>query len=346
MNTKRSYRQPEVVRYVSRRDVLRLGGLFAVGAVALPPVLAACGGSSSDSPTATATSANPTAGVPTVTAPAGSVTAGSIDSGPVTIKAHELDDVFVFDVDKQAVAAGDVTFNFSNTGNLTHELMVYPVQDIAEMLYLRRQGEEVEEDEYIKGMVGAAEEVEPGKSASFTGTLKAGFYELACHVQGKNPDGSTFLHFDRGQTMTLAAVGPGGPSDSILTPSDNITVEMVPGTGDLESSWLLVPDSLMAKSGEVTFNLNNNMDMAHDFVVYPLGNISAFIADRLAGGENIEMIDGQQLAEDLEAGDSISATAELTPGWWIGACFVVSQLPDGTSYVHRDRGQRFTFLVV
>ena len=97
--------------------------------------------------------------------------------------------------------------------------------------------------------------------------------------------------------------------------------------------------------GNVDFTINNQMNMTHDFAVYPLGNISAFIADRLAGGEDYSMINGQILAEDLEGGQSTQATAQLTPGWWVGACFIVSTLPDGTQYVHRDRGQRFTFLV-
>jgi uncharacterized cupredoxin-like copper-binding protein len=336
---------------VSRRKVLRVGGLFALGAVALPPLLAACGGDDSTSGTSTAAGTKPaptgpTPALPTVAGAAAASTGGSISAGPVTVKAHEIDSVFVLDVDRQAVTAGDVTFNFSNTGKLTHELMVYPVQDIAAMQALKRKGKDVDEGDYIKGMVGKAEDIEPGKSATFSGKLAPGFYELACHAKGQNPDGSTFLHFDKGQTMTLAAVGAGGPAASVLTPSNTIAVEMAPGTGVLKDSWLFVPDHLVAKAGDVTFNVSNKMDMEHDFVVYPLGDVSTFINHRFAGKEDYGEIKGEAIIDALAAGKSASATKKLTPGWWIAACFVVSRLPDGTAFVHRDKGQRFTFLAV
>ena len=36
---------------------------------------------------------------------------------------------------------------------------------------------------------------------------------------------------------------------------------------------------------------------------------------------------------------------KLTPGVWCAACYMVSKGTDGTSFIHRDRGQRFVFLV-
>jgi plastocyanin len=336
-------------RNMSRRELLRMGGLMAIGAVGLPPLLAACGGGdSTNSASPVPTTANPTLAAPTVAKPtvaAPAAATSAVSGGPITVKAHEAGSNFVFDIDKLAVPAGDVTFNFSNTGTLTHELMVYPVQDLSAMLALKRNGNDVDEGDYIKAIVGSAADIGAGKSATFNGKLDPGFYEFACHAVGKNPDGTTFLHFDKGQTVTVAAIGVGGPDASVLTPSSTISVQMVPGTGEIKDSWLFVPDHLMAKSGDVTFNISNKMDMNHDVVVYPLGDISGLIKDRLAGGENYSMIQGQQLAEDLEPGKSVSKVAKLTPGWWGAACFVVSKLPDGTGYVHRDRGQRFSFLV-
>jgi len=244
------------------------------------------------------------------------------------------------------VAAGTTTFNFTNNGKLTHEVMVYPIQDLAEMLAKKRAGDDVDEGTYIKQMVGSAPDIEPGKGATFNSDLKPGFYELACHAIGKNPDGSTFLHFDRGQTMTLAVTGPGGPTPSVIEPASTITANMIPGTGELASSWLFNLDHLVANNGKVTFKITNTMDMAHDFIVYPLGNISDFIKGRVATeAEDFEGIKAQVLAEDLPAGKSLDATADLTPGWWVAMCSALSTLPDGTKYVHRDRGQRVTFLV-
>lgn len=338
---------------MTRRQLLQLGGLFA-GVVGLS-ALAACSASGSS---ATATAA-PTTAPPTPTPPPAPTikllsptaatttrtsTAPSVASA-ISVVAKEEGKAFLFDVDNLAVAAGTVTFNFKNAGKQTHELMVYPLQDLSKMLTLKRQGEEVEEMEFIKGMAGQAEDVDAGKSTSFQATLKPGFYELACHVAGKNPDGSTYLHFDKGQSITIAAIGPGGPSPAILTPASIMNVKMAPGEGDLAGSWLFYPDRLIVKAGEVTFSVTNNMKEEHDFVVYPLGDITEFMTDRLKGhhGEYDE-IRGEELMEDLPPGKTLQKTLKLTPGVWAAACFMVSKDADGSTFVHRDRGQRFTFL--
>lgn len=328
---------------VTRRQMLRLGGLV-IGVAAVPPLLAACG--SKKTPAAqTSTAAAPTVTVaaPTVVAP---TTAPTTAGAVVNVKAHEAGEAFVFDVDKLAVPAGPVQFEFSNTGTMTHELWVYPLQDLTKMLTLKRKGEKAGEEDYIKGIVGSAEDIDPGKSATIKGTLKPGFYELACFMKSKRPDGTWFCHFDKGQSVVIAATGPGGPSDSVATPASTMALQMVPGEGELSESWLFVPDRLVVKSGDVTFKVANKMtDMKHDVALYPLGDITALIAQRLADKEDYSIVKGSVLMEDLEAGKSDEKPAKLTPGWWVAACFRVSTLADGTKYVHRDRGQRTTFLV-
>jgi hypothetical protein len=99
-----------------------MGGLFAAGVAGPYPLLAACGGDSSSSATATPRGAEHSAnvGVPTLAPSQGaSAATASATAGPIAIKAHELDTAMVFGVDRLSVPAGKLTFNFSNTGKMT-----------------------------------------------------------------------------------------------------------------------------------------------------------------------------------------------------------------------------------
>ncbi len=265
----------------------------------------------------------------------------------VNVVAKETDAGIVYMVDKSAVPAGKVKFVFKNDGKLTHELMVYPLQDLSAMLNAKRQGQDVDEMDYIKNMAGQVEEVDPGKSDSLEVTLSPGFYELACHVLGKNKDGTSFTHFEKGQFFTLAVTGSGGPSDNVATPSNTMNVKMSQGTSDLASSWLFMPDRLDVKAGTVTFKVTNNMKEEHDFAVYPIGDTTSFIAMQLKGGmdPDYDTIHAQVVQANLEAGQSVTKALRLTPGVYVAACYMVSKGADGVSFVHMEHGQRFTFTV-
>lgn len=361
-----------LARPLTRRQALKWTGL-TLGLVSLPALLAACGG---ETPTAvpaaapTPTTAKPTPPPPPTTAPAPTTAptmapartptpapaAATVPGTPaptgaastVKVEAYDEGNGFFFRVDKLAVPAGTVTFDFKNTSTkMTHELYVYPIQDLTAMMALKRAGQKAAETDYIKGLVGKAEDIEPSKSATFAGPLQPGFYELACFIKGKNPDGSTYVHFDKGQCVTLAVTGAGGPATSVTTPASTMVVKMVDGTGDLASSWLFEPDRLVVPTGDVTFKVTNGMKDAHDFVLYPLGDVSELIAKKLKG-EKVDyaaLIKGEEIMADLPAGKTDTKVKKLTPGVWGAACFMHGKNPDGTSFTHRDRGQRFSFLV-
>lgn len=322
------------------RGVVRL---VTLGVTALALILAACGGGAvAPSPTAVAKATlAPATTAPATPAPTATPAAAAV----VNVEAYQEGSGFLFKADQIAVPAGKVTFNFRNDGKQTHELMVYPLQDLSAMLAQKRQGKDVDEMKYIKDMAGEAADIDPGKSATFDATLKPGFYELACHVIGKNPDGSTFLHYDKGQTLTLAVTGPGGPAASVGTASNTVAVEM---KGEETSSWLFVPDHLVLSAGEVNFKATNSMMMEHDFVLHPLGDITPLVTFKLQGpgsGFDYGKVKGTELFADLPAGKTDTKTFKLTPGYWVAACYMVSKGTDGTSFIHRDRGQRIVFLV-
>jgi hypothetical protein len=162
----------------------------------------------------------------------------------------------------------------------------------------------------------------------------------------QNPDGSTAVHFDKGQSTTIAAVGPGGPSPAILTPASTMNVNLTPGAPSLGDSWLFQPDRLVVRAGQVTFSVTNKMDLDHEFVVYPIADVSRFITGQLTTqGTDYSAINGQQVLDKIPVGKTMQGTVQLTPGTWVAACWMVSKSTDGSSFVHRDKGQRFTFQV-
>lgn len=346
------------LREAATQPMTRRGPLMLMGLLAGSPVLlAGCGTGTTPSQTgarpasgaAAAVPAVPTVAVAAPAAPAAvpaTANAAAVTAGPITVTAREAGDSYLFEVDRLAIPAGPVQITFKNAGKMVHEVFLYPTQDLTAMVAQKRAGQKVKEGEFIKGLAGVAEDVEPGQSASFSATVKPGFYELACFARSKRPDGSTLLHYDMGQTVTIAVVGPGGPSADVLTPSSTLSIDFVPGEGDLAGSWLFKPDRLMAPAGDVTIKATNRMKEEHDVVVYPLGTVADLIPRKLSGEKGIYgTIKGEEIIADLAPGKTESKVKKLTPGAWVVACFMVSKAADGTSFVHRDKGQRFTFQV-
>jgi uncharacterized cupredoxin-like copper-binding protein len=324
--------------------------LIAVCLAASALLLAACGGAAAPSAEQlTASAAKATIAAAPTTAP----TVSAAPSGPkinpaapvVSIVASANGESLLLKMDQIAVAAGDITISFKNADTkMDHELWIYPVQDITKLMAAKRAGQSPDEVEFFKDLAGTTDSVAPGASIQIPVTLKAGLYEIACFETIKSADGkSAVVHIDKGQFATLAATGAGGPAASIATASNNLTVEMKDGP---YGSWIFMPDRLVATAGNVTFKVTNNMKIAHDFVVYPIGDVSGPIAEGLKSGENIDLAaPAVPVAEDLDAGKTETNTIPLTPGTYVMACYMVSKNADGTTFIHRDMGQRIVFVV-
>lgn len=319
------------------------GRALAVAIAGLGVLISACGGE----PAAPPTTATAPSVVQATLAPASpKPSAAEQVAGVVNVEAFEGDAGFFLKADQIVVPAGTVSFNFKNAGKLTHELMVYPVQDIGTVLAMNRAGKEVDEEKLIQGMAGMAQDVDAGKSASFKADLKPGFYELACHARSKDASGETFTHFDKGQFLTLAVSGPGGPSASVATAGSTLAISM---NGDEKASWLFAPDRLVVSAGDVTFKVTNTMKEEHDFVVSPVGDTSKYVAAAMMPGmshnDDYSSFKGTELLKDLAPGKTDTKTLKLAPGLWMAACYMTSTGSDGTMFLHRDHGQRIVFLV-
>lgn len=317
-----------------RVTLTRRSLLTAAAAAGGGLALAACGGAAAPSPSPTA--------VAKATLPPATPTAAPTTAPPVAT-VNVVAKNFAFELDTLVVPAGNVRFTFKNAGDMTHDFWIYPPQDLTTYLAKKRAGEKVKGSDYLKS---ASElfDLEAGKSGVMDYEVKPGYYELACFVQSKNPDGSTFVHIDKGQTQWLTVTGSGFPP-AATTPANTIAVEM---KGEEAGAWVFVPDKLVVPAGDVTFKVTNSMKAEHDFVVHPLGDLTQLVTSKLKGaghGFDYGMVKGTELMEDLPAGKTDSKTVKLTPGLYVAACYMVSKQPDGTPFLHSDRGQRFVFTV-
>jgi plastocyanin len=117
-------------------------------AVAIPLTLSACGGGDDSSSTTAASTTESTAS--STTASGGGGAGGSVDISETEYKLDPAD---------PTSGAGNVTFNVSNDGGVTHSLEV--------------EGNGVEEE---------TDDIQPGSSAKLSVDLKPGTYEIYCPI--------------------------------------------------------------------------------------------------------------------------------------------------------------------
>ena len=160
----------------------RLGaGLLATAAVGAAALgLSACGGSSSSDAAAAATPATTAAATPATTAAATAadhaldVTLGAPSELAMTVSATR-------------VAAGKVTFHVTNSGSVTHEMVVIRTPTPSGDLPMQ-SGEASE-----AGSAGETGDMTAGTSTDLKLTLPAGHYALICNLPGHYAGG---MHTD------------------------------------------------------------------------------------------------------------------------------------------------------
>jgi iron uptake system component EfeO len=95
------------------------------------------------------------------------------------------------------VPAGDVTFNVTNDGTVTHEFVVFQTDLAEDALPEASDAPVVNEDDPQLTSMGEVEDVEPGQTKSFTATLEAGTYVGICNVE-THYDSGMHIHFTAG----------------------------------------------------------------------------------------------------------------------------------------------------
>jgi uncharacterized cupredoxin-like copper-binding protein len=93
-----------------------------------------------------------------------------------------------------SVPAGDVTFDVVNTGDETHEMIVFKSdKDITSLPMSATSKNEVDEDQ-VGEYIGGFEEVQPATGANGTLVLTPGHYILLCNLS---------KHYESGMVTTL-----------------------------------------------------------------------------------------------------------------------------------------------
>ena len=109
---------------------------------------------------------------------------------------------FTVAADPQSASAGDVTFNASNIGEDTHELVVIRTDLAADALPTAEDGSVDEAGEGIE-IVGEIEDLAATAEGSATFTLEAGNYVLICNVVEEEDDGTVESHYNEGMHTTF-----------------------------------------------------------------------------------------------------------------------------------------------
>ncbi len=85
--------------------------------------------------------------------------------------------------DHESINAGTVNFTFANTGKIVHEVVLIRTDDAPGQIPVDAKGR-LNEDDPNSLNVGETEEMDPGKTVTFTETLPPGHYQLVCNIAG------------------------------------------------------------------------------------------------------------------------------------------------------------------
>jgi uncharacterized cupredoxin-like copper-binding protein len=109
----------------------------------------------------------------------GGITTPVATGTPVSIIAADTSDTAqYFTLDTASVKTGPVTFNFENTGNRKHEMVVLKTDTPFDQLVVAADNRVSEDDS-----VGEIGETDAGKKATVTLDLAPGKYVLVCNIE-------------------------------------------------------------------------------------------------------------------------------------------------------------------
>lgn len=122
---------------------------------------------------------------PATTAQQPVTTVASGGSQTVTVTLADVDaNTMLLTPNPDTVAAGEVTFEVTNSGNKEHEFVVFKTDLAIEDLPFDDSADKVIEDGPGVTHIDEIESVQPGETKTLTVNLDAGSYTLICNLKG------------------------------------------------------------------------------------------------------------------------------------------------------------------
>ena len=233
--------------------------------------------------------------------------------------------------DTLSASAGSVTFDVENVGpEDLHEFVVVRTDLPASDLPTAEDGAFDEEAEGVQ-VLGELEDIEVGATDSLTLDLEPGHYVLLCNLVQEEDDGTVESHYRMGMWIDFEVAAATGTTV-------NVQVQ----------EWAVIPDTLSASAGSVTFDVENvGPEDLHEFVVVRT-DLPASDLPTAEDGAFDEEAEGVQVLgelEDIEVGATDSLTLDLEPGHYVLLCNLVQEEDDGTVESHYRMGMWIDFEV-
>ena len=160
---------------------------------------------------------------------------------------------FAFTVSDPSATPGPVHIQFLNDSkDYVHELWVFPTDQpkLAELLAEKNSGKTVDEADFLTGLAGHVEDIDPGHSIAFDVTLQPGTYTLACFIKSAI-GGKDIIHYDLGMKATLpvSTTPPAAPAPPAPAPQPVVVKAPNTGSGPLGGNNLNTTAALLVLVG-------------------------------------------------------------------------------------------------
>jgi uncharacterized cupredoxin-like copper-binding protein len=128
----------------------------------------------------------------------------------------------------------------------------------------------------------------------------------------------------------------GGPTAGEEPDATTIGVSLI--------EWSVVPDEMSAPAGTVTFEVTNEGEMEHEFVIVRSDAGLADLPVAADGAVDEAQVEVVGEIEEMAPGSTESASFDLEPGNYILICNLVEEM-EGEVHRHYQQGMRIPFEV-
>lgn len=255
----------------------------------------------------------------------GSGDGGSGTSDRVSNKVHGSVSEWKVEVSADKAEAGEVIFAIANFGSIDHEFLVTKTTYEPGKIPL---GPEDKFDESLEGIEVIDEIPEYGVNETkiLKLSLEPGQYELLCNIVGHYKAGMhTFFEVLPGDNAGEGSESGDGEGDAGA--GDEVSNDI---TGSV-NEWAVGVSATAAKAGEVTFNIENQGTIAHEFLVART-DIEPGQIPLTEENKFDEELDGLTVVDEIkewEPGQTQTLKVNLEPGKYQLLCNIVGHYKAG-----------------